>query len=172
VAIGDLHGDLAAARAALRLAGAIDERDLWIGGPLVVVQTGDVLDRGDDERALLAWLDRVAAAARAAGGALHRLVGNHEVLNVQGISATSPRPDWPPSRTRAPTATTIPAWRASPSRPGGEPARSCPGVPSRAVSPNSPWCSSSATACSCTGASARRTFATGSRASSGRLARS
>ncbi len=84
VAIGDLHGDLAAARAALRLAGAIDERDLWIGGPLVVVQTGDVLDRGDDERALLAWLDRVAAAARAAGGALHRLVGNHEVLNVQG----------------------------------------------------------------------------------------
>ncbi|HOU89945.1 MAG TPA: metallophosphoesterase [Polyangiaceae bacterium] len=84
VAVGDLHGDLAAARAALRLAGAVDERDRWIGSSLVVVQTGDVLDRGDDERELLAWLDRVAAAARDAGGALHRLVGNHEVLNVQG----------------------------------------------------------------------------------------
>src|SRR5690606_15212831 len=30
VAIGDLHGDLSAARAALRLAGAIDARDRWI----------------------------------------------------------------------------------------------------------------------------------------------
>ncbi len=32
VAIGDLHGDLEAARSALRLAGAIDEQDQWIGG--------------------------------------------------------------------------------------------------------------------------------------------
>jgi len=84
VAVGDLHGDLAAARAALRLAGAVDDRDRWVGGALVVVQTGDVLDRGDQERELLEWLDRVAVAAAAAGGALHRLLGNHEVLNVQG----------------------------------------------------------------------------------------
>src|SRR5688572_30209254 len=34
VAIGDVHGDLAATRAVLRLAGAIDERDRWIGGEL------------------------------------------------------------------------------------------------------------------------------------------
>src|SRR5690349_5661303 len=53
VAIGDLHGDLAAARSALRAAGAIDQADRWIGGKLVVVQTGDVLDRGDDEQAIL-----------------------------------------------------------------------------------------------------------------------
>src|SRR5262245_15699758 len=36
VAIGDLHGDLDAARRALRLAGAIDANDKWIGGKLVV----------------------------------------------------------------------------------------------------------------------------------------
>ncbi len=84
VAVGDLHGDLTAARAALRLAGAVDERDQWVGGALVVVQTGDVLDRGDQERELLEWLDRIAAAAESAGGALHRILGNHEVLNVQG----------------------------------------------------------------------------------------
>src|SRR4051812_15859317 len=48
VAIGDLHGDIAATRSALKAAGAIDDKDAWIGGPLVIVQTGDVLDRGDD----------------------------------------------------------------------------------------------------------------------------
>ena len=53
VAFGDVHGDLEAARGALRLAGAIDEQDRWIGGDLIVVQTGDQLDRGDQEQAIL-----------------------------------------------------------------------------------------------------------------------
>lgn len=84
VALGDWHGDLAAARAGLRLVGAIDERDRWIGGPLVVVQTGDQLDRGDEEQAILDLLDRLQDEARAAGGAVHALLGNHELMNVEG----------------------------------------------------------------------------------------
>jgi hypothetical protein len=44
VAFGDVHGDLEATRSALRLARAIDEEDRWIGGELIVVQTGDQLD--------------------------------------------------------------------------------------------------------------------------------
>jgi hypothetical protein len=83
VAIGDLHGDLAATRRALRLAGAIDERDRWIGGRLVVVQTGDQLDRGDDEIAILRLFDRLADEAARAGGAVHALNGNHELMNAQ-----------------------------------------------------------------------------------------
>jgi hypothetical protein len=84
VAIGDVHGDIAATRRALRLAGAIDERDQWIGGSLVVVQTGDQLDRGDDEQAILDLLDRLVDDARRAGGALVVLNGNHEVMNALG----------------------------------------------------------------------------------------
>ena len=84
VAIGDLHGDAAATRAALRLAGAIDEKERWTGGRLVLVQTGDQLDRGDDEPEILGLLERLSAEAKAAGGALHALNGNHEVMNVQG----------------------------------------------------------------------------------------
>lgn len=84
VAIGDLHGDLGATRAALRTAGAIDDRDRWIGGDLVVVQTGDVLDRGDDEHALLDLIARLEAEARAAGGAIVMLLGNHELMNGAG----------------------------------------------------------------------------------------
>src|SRR5579862_9993037 len=63
VAIGDLHGDLGGARAALRAAGAIDEADRWIGGDLEVVQLGDVLDRGDDESKILELLERLDAEA-------------------------------------------------------------------------------------------------------------
>jgi hypothetical protein len=84
VAIGDLHGDLGAARSALRAAGAIDDRDRWIGGGLVVVQTGDVLDRGDDDRALLDLFARLETEAARAGGAVIALLGNHELMNGAG----------------------------------------------------------------------------------------
>jgi len=84
VAIGDLHGDLAAARAALRAAGAIDASDRWIGGELVVVQTGDVLDRGDDEQAIFDLIARLEREAQAAGGAVIMLLGNHELMNAAG----------------------------------------------------------------------------------------
>jgi hypothetical protein len=82
VAIGDLHGDLNAARRALLLAGAIDDNDRWVGGDLVVVQTGDQLDRGDDDRAILDLFVRLAEEARRAGGAVHVLNGNHELMNA------------------------------------------------------------------------------------------
>ncbi len=83
VAMGDLHGDLGATRQALRLAGAIDESDHWIGGDLVVVQTGDQLDRGDEEQAILELLDRLQDEARAVGGVVHILNGNHELMNAR-----------------------------------------------------------------------------------------
>jgi hypothetical protein len=83
VAIGDLHGDLIATRTALRLAEVIDEHDRWVGGRMVIVQTGDQLDRGDDELEILDLLDDLTAQAQAAGGAVHVLNGNHELMNVK-----------------------------------------------------------------------------------------
>jgi hypothetical protein len=84
VAIGDVHGDLQATRAALRLAGAIDDADRWIGGKLTLVQTGDQLDRGDDERPIVDLFERLVKEAAASGGRFVVLNGNHEVMNVQG----------------------------------------------------------------------------------------
>jgi hypothetical protein len=84
VAIGDLHGDRAAARRALQLAAAIDTDDHWRGGRMTVVQTGDQLDRGDDDRALEELLARLQKEAARAGGALLLLNGNHELMNVAG----------------------------------------------------------------------------------------
>ena len=101
VAIGDLHGDFDAARAALRAAGAIaspalpgeaapphggagsiDADDKWIGKDLTIIQTGDVLDRGEGESKILELLERLDTDARAQGGAVIQLIGNHELMNA------------------------------------------------------------------------------------------
>lgn len=82
VAVGDLHGDLEAARRALLLAGAVDARGHWSGGRLVLVQTGDILDRGDDEPEILDLFDSLAVEARGRGGAVLVLNGNHELMNA------------------------------------------------------------------------------------------
>src|SRR5690242_4946969 len=84
VAVGDLHGDLTATRAALRVAGVFDPHDSWIGGTTTLVQTGDVLDRGDDEQAIIDLLERLETEAAAAGGAVIWLLGNHELMNAAG----------------------------------------------------------------------------------------
>jgi len=90
VAVGDIHGDLAAARRALQLGGAVDGDGHWIGGELVVVQTGDVLDRGDDERAILDWFEVLEQEAADDGGAFVMLNANHEVMAVGGeLSGTT-----------------------------------------------------------------------------------
>jgi hypothetical protein len=82
VAIGDVHGDLRALRVALRLAGAIDSEDEWIGKGLTVVQTGDQVDRGDQDREVLDVLEKLESSAKAKGGALVVLNGNHELMQA------------------------------------------------------------------------------------------
>lgn len=52
IAVGDLHGDMAKTIKSLTIARVAEERDgdiVWTGGDTVVVQLGDVLDRGDTE---------------------------------------------------------------------------------------------------------------------------
>ncbi len=84
VAIGDLHGDMEATRRVLKTSGLMDEKGAWTGEKTVLVQTGDMLDRGDGEREIMDLLDRLTSEAQKAGGAVHVLLGNHEVMNVQG----------------------------------------------------------------------------------------
>ncbi|CAK9164151.1 unnamed protein product [Ilex paraguariensis] len=85
VAVGDLHGDLAKARCALEMAGVLssDGRDLWTGGETVLIQLGDILDRGEDEIAILSLLRSLDIQAKANGGAVFQVNGNHETMNVE-----------------------------------------------------------------------------------------
>jgi Calcineurin-like phosphoesterase len=82
VAIGDVHGDLDHLRRALRVVGAIDAHDHWTGGALTLVQTGDEIDRGDDDRAIVDLVEDLKNQAVAAGGQLVALLGNHEIMNA------------------------------------------------------------------------------------------
>lgn len=84
VAVGDLHGNHRAFRAIVRAAGLIDARGRWAGGQTVLVQTGDVVDRGPDSLKIIRDLMRLQREAKAAGGGVVALVGNHEAMNVTG----------------------------------------------------------------------------------------
>ncbi|GLI60960.1 hypothetical protein VaNZ11_003213 [Volvox africanus] len=54
----------------------------WSGGDVVLVQLGDVVDRGPDSLALLIRLKGLQMQARAAGGDIVMLLGNHELMNI------------------------------------------------------------------------------------------
>lgn len=84
VAVGDLHGDFSATQAVLRLAGALGPDGHWAGGNLVLVQTGDQLDRGGSEKEILDLFEQLAREAKAAGGQVIALNGNHETMNALG----------------------------------------------------------------------------------------
>jgi len=84
VAVGDLHGDFAAWRDIARAARLVDGRGSWIGGDTVLVQTGDVVDRGPDSLKIIQDLIRLQREALRAHGQVIALVGNHEAMNVTG----------------------------------------------------------------------------------------
>jgi hypothetical protein len=84
VAVGDVHGSYDNLAAVLRFTGLTDAKDKWAGGKAHLVQTGDLLDRGTEGRKVLDLLMRLEGEARKAGGRVHALLGNHEVMNMLG----------------------------------------------------------------------------------------
>ncbi|HJR70764.1 MAG TPA: metallophosphoesterase, partial [Gammaproteobacteria bacterium] len=84
VAFADVHGAYDELVGLLRATGVIDAELRWNGGDQHVVSLGDVLDRGPGSRAVLDLLMRLQREAEGAGGRLHVVLGNHEVMNLQG----------------------------------------------------------------------------------------
>lgn len=84
VAIGDVHGASERFVTMLTRAGLIDAQRRWAGGKTVFVQTGDVTDRGAGVREALDLLMALERQASSAGGKVHVLVGNHEMMNMLG----------------------------------------------------------------------------------------
>lgn len=84
VVVGDLHGDLGNAKKVLRLAQVIDENDQWANQVDAFVQTGDIIDRGDDTIPLFEMMETLREQATAQGAVMLSMLGNHEVMNAIG----------------------------------------------------------------------------------------
>ncbi len=84
VAVGDLHGDFSVWRDIAGAAGIVDLSGHWSGGRTVLVQVGDMVDRGPDSLEIVRDLMRLQKEAATAGGKVVVLTGNHEAMNVTG----------------------------------------------------------------------------------------
>lgn len=82
--VGDVHGAFESLTALLRNAGLIDETLGWNGGRAHLVALGDVMDRGPDVTRALWFLHRLEREATRAGGAVHVVLGNHELMVLFG----------------------------------------------------------------------------------------
>ena len=84
VAIGDVHGAYDALISTLQYSDVIDGDLAWLGGSTHLVFTGDLLDRGPKSRLVMDLIIRLEQEAPLAGGKMHLLLGNHEVMNLIG----------------------------------------------------------------------------------------
>lgn len=87
VVIGDLNGADDALVSILRGTGLVDGRTRWAGGKSELVQVGDIFNRGSGAKHALEILQRLRREARAAGGRVTALLGNHEVMTALGNEA-------------------------------------------------------------------------------------
>eukprot|EP00923_Selenidium_pygospionis_P019662 GHVN01034314.1.p1 GENE.GHVN01034314.1~~GHVN01034314.1.p1 ORF type:complete len:424 (+),score=36.26 GHVN01034314.1:1305-2576(+) len=84
-AIGDLHGDLENTAVLLMKAGLMDQSGNWQANDSLLVQTGDIADRGPDPLPLYALFQRLTTQAPLSGGRVVQLLGNHECLLLCGM---------------------------------------------------------------------------------------
>lgn len=82
--VGDLHGDFEQATRILLGTGLMDSSGGWVGGRDILVQTGDVVDRGHHSNQIYETLFRLQDEAPQSGGEVILLLGNHELMNMDG----------------------------------------------------------------------------------------
>ncbi|WP_297173328.1 metallophosphoesterase [Thermomonas sp.] len=80
IALSDIHGQYGVMQRLLRANGVIDAQDRWAAGHDHLVIAGDVFDRGPQVTEAFWLLFSLQQQARAAGGAVHFLLGNHETM--------------------------------------------------------------------------------------------
>lgn len=101
IAIGDIHGDFDYLIHLLKIARVIDNNYDWIGGSTYIVQVGDQIDNcrpyynhcndidatPNDKASdiqIINFLDDLHEQALRQKGAVISLLGNHEILNIEG----------------------------------------------------------------------------------------
>jgi hypothetical protein len=80
LAVSDIHGDYDALSTFLQRAGVVDSAGTWTWGDGHLVVVGDMVDRGAQVTEVLWFLHRLEQEAQRAGGRVHVVLGNHEMM--------------------------------------------------------------------------------------------
>ncbi|MEP0202443.1 MAG: metallophosphoesterase [Halioglobus sp.] len=84
VAFADVHGAYDDWVALLQQVGVVDDQLNWAGGNTHLVSLGDLIDRGPGSRDVVELLKKLDGQAGSKGGAVHLVLGNHEVMVMTG----------------------------------------------------------------------------------------
>lgn len=82
--LSDIEGNFAAFKKLLLAGGVIDSSLNWTFGNGHLVLTGDFVDRGQMVTEVLWLIYSLEDKAKAAGGYVHYILGNHEIMNMSG----------------------------------------------------------------------------------------
>jgi hypothetical protein len=84
LALSDIEGNFAAFRELLQVNAVMDENFDWTFGNGQLVLIGDFFDRGEQVTEVLWLIYSLEEKAKAAGGYVHFILGNHEIMNLSG----------------------------------------------------------------------------------------
>ena len=82
--MSDIEGEFAAMRKLLQVNGVINENYQWTFGDGDLVLVGDFVDRGTMVTEVLWLIYYLESQAEASGGKVHYILGNHEIMNMDG----------------------------------------------------------------------------------------
>ena len=82
--VSDIEGNFKAFRKLLQANNVIDTNFNWTFGTGHLVLTGDFVDRGNQQTEVLWLIYSLEEKAKAAGGYVHYVLGNHEIMNMNG----------------------------------------------------------------------------------------
>ena len=82
--ISDIEANFSAFKKLLIAAGVMDQKYNWTFGEGHLVLTGDFVDRGENQTEVLWLIYALEQKAEAAGGYVHYVLGNHEIMNLSG----------------------------------------------------------------------------------------
>lgn len=84
IAISDIEGNFNGFSSFLQANAVIDSSFNWIFGNGHLVLVGDFVDRGNNVLPVLWLIYKLEQEAQLAGGAVHFILGNHEIMNIHG----------------------------------------------------------------------------------------
>lgn len=84
LAVSDIEGNFDGFAAILRGAGVINDKYEWSFGSGHLVLLGDFFDRGNHVNECLWLIYKLESESERAGGKVHFILGNHELMNLKG----------------------------------------------------------------------------------------